>query len=384
MRIGIDARFYGTLGKGLGRYTSELIRHLEKHDQANDYVIFLRDANFDEYTPSAPNFTKVRAEVQWYSLHEQLWYPWFLRKFNLDLMHFLHFNVPFFYRKPYVVTIHDLILLSHPTPRMSTLGPLLYRIKYGVYKHIIRHAIAASRTVLTFAQFTKNEMRRVFPEAVTKPIIVSYQAASPAFAGRTTSAVPASVAALPTPFLLYVGNAYPHKNLERLIAAFQQFRAGEPSAFSKYHLVLVGAPDYFYDRVRSEAAASGLAEHVHFFGKATDEELRAIYDAATAYVFPSLCEGFGLPPLEAMARNIPVASSNSSCLPEILHDAALYFDPMSTDDIARAMREIVSDQQLREQLVQKGAALLPTYSWDTLAKDTIETYLHARMDTPQP
>ena len=356
MKIGIDARFYGTLGKGLGRYTSELLAHLEKHDQANDYVVFLRDANFDEYVPKAPNFVKVRAEVQWYSLAEQFWYPIFLRKFDLDLMHFLHFNVPVLYRRPYVVTIHDLILLSHPTPRMSTLGPLLYRVKYGAYKHLIASAVRRAKAVLTFAQYTKAEIRRVFSAAVAKPIIVSYQAASPAFTGEGLSVVPDTVARISGPFMLYAGNAYPHKNLDLLIRAFQQFRA---QGFGSHQLVLVGAPDYFYDRLKSEAVRDEVAEQVVFFGKASDQELRALYERAQFYVFPSLEEGFGLPPLEAMARKLPVTASNASCMPEILRDAVLYFDPRNKNSIADAMRELASSEQLRGLLVQKGLALLP-------------------------
>src|SRR5258708_3370943 len=117
MRIGIDARFYGSVGKGLGRYTSELISHLEKIDNGNDYVIFLRASNFKSYVPKNPRFTKVLAEFPWYTWSEQVRYPKLLNSHMLDLMHFPHFNVPFFYRKPFVVTVHDLILLSHPTTR---------------------------------------------------------------------------------------------------------------------------------------------------------------------------------------------------------------------------------------------------------------------------
>ncbi|MFC1639085.1 glycosyltransferase, partial [Patescibacteria group bacterium] len=123
MKIGIDARFYGSLGKGLGRYVSELIAGLERLDRDNEYVVFLRRENYDEYEPQAPNFSKRLAEIPWYGWREQLLLPGLLKRERLDLMHFTHFNVPLLYRRPFVVTVHDLILLQHPTTRASTLGP---------------------------------------------------------------------------------------------------------------------------------------------------------------------------------------------------------------------------------------------------------------------
>ena len=117
MLIGIDARFYGSIGKGLGRYTQKLIENLEKTDQENRYVVFLRKENFDEYQPQNPNFKKVLADYRWYSFAEQLFFPRLLRKYNFDFVHFPHFNVPLLYRKKFIMTIHDLILIHFPTHR---------------------------------------------------------------------------------------------------------------------------------------------------------------------------------------------------------------------------------------------------------------------------
>ncbi|MEK9151989.1 MAG: glycosyltransferase, partial [Patescibacteria group bacterium] len=173
MRIGIDARFYGTIGKGLGRYVSELIRRLEEVDRDNEYLIFLRQANWDAYAPGNPRFRKVLAEFPWYGWSEQLWYPLWLKRFRIDLMHFPHFNVPFLYRRPFVVTIHDLILLSHPTPRATTLGPMLYRIKYAAYWLVIGRAVRDARAILTVSMYSKNEILRQFPAAGKKEITVT-------------------------------------------------------------------------------------------------------------------------------------------------------------------------------------------------------------------
>jgi glycosyltransferase involved in cell wall biosynthesis len=372
MRIGIDARFYGSIGKGLGRYTSELIAHLEKIDTENDYVIFLRKDNFAEYVPKNPRFKKVLAEFPWYTWKEQVDYPKFLRTFELDLVHFPHFNVPFFYRRPFVVTVHDLILLSHPSTRATTLGPLLYRIKFRFYRMVISHAIADAQTIITVSQTTKKEIIERFPFAKQKNIVVTYEACAPALKSPTPGALRTDIA---KPFALYVGNAYPHKNLEKLLDAFSLFRA---QGKKEWRLVFVGAPDYFYGRLRQEAKKKSLDDNVTFFGHATDAQLAALYDNAAFYVFPSLCEGFGLPPLEAMSHGLPVASSNASCMPEILGDAARYFDPTDAQAMASAMAALADDAALRATLVEKGKIRVASFDWNRCAQETLNVYLSAK------
>jgi len=374
MRIGIDARFYGSIGKGLGRYVSELIAQLEQLDRENDYFIFLRRANWNEYAPKNPRFTKVLAEFHWYGLSEQVVYPLWLRRFRLDLMHFAHFNVPIFYRRPFVVTVHDLILLSHPTPRATTLGPLLYRLKYLLYKLVISHALKQARTVLTVSEYSKKELNKYFPFTAEKQVVVTYEACSATLQAKNG---PGERDLLPKeivgkPFILYVGNAYPHKNLDRLIEAFALFRGqGHPDTF----LVLVGGKDYFYDRLQLEARRRNRADHVVFFGQAEDRDLASLYDSALFYIFPSLCEGFGLPPLEAMCRGLAVASSDASCLPEILGDAAYYFDPRDPAKIAAAMERLAGDDGARRDLIARGRIRTARYDWRSCAQKTREIYL---------
>ncbi|HTM69055.1 MAG TPA: glycosyltransferase family 1 protein [Candidatus Binatia bacterium] len=376
MRIGIDARFYGSVGKGLGRYTSELIRHLEQVDTENDYVIFLRRSNFNSYAPKNPRFTKVLAEYPWYSWREQVLYPLFLRKFRLDLVHFPHFNVPFFYRRKYAVTVHDLILLSHPTTRATRLGPLAFWVKYRFYLLVIRRAIADAAAVITVSHWTKKEIIERFPFAKQKNIVVTYEACAPS--------LKAGEALLPerekgSPFILYVGNAYPHKNLERLLAAFAKFRN---AGHGEWRLVLVGAEDYFYARLKREASGRQLDDRVTFYGHATDEQLASLYRTASFYAFPSLCEGFGLPPLEAMCHGLPVASSKATCMPEILGDAALYFDPNSEDDMAAAFGRMADDDELRHRLAHHGVEHAKKFDWKTCAVQTRAAYMKALASVP--
>jgi glycosyltransferase involved in cell wall biosynthesis len=370
MRIGIDARFYGTIGKGLGRYTSELIAQLEQLDNDDEYVIFLRRENFDDYVPGNPRFTKVLAEFPWYGWREQVLFPMFLRKHRIDLVHFCHFNVPLLYRGPFVVTIHDLILLRHPTTRATTLGPLRYAIKYALYRTVIGSAVRRAKAVITVSECTKREIVAEFPAASRKPVVVTYEACGTRFTAPHADSVPPFA----QPYALYVGNAYPHKNLERLLEAFTTFRK---DGHQDWTLALVGAEDYFSKRLQQEATARGWAEHVVFRGRVSDDELAAIYDGAAFYVFPSLCEGFGLPPLEAMCRGIAVTSSNASCLPEILGDAALYFDPEHPETIAEAMMKMATDTALRVSLAARGHEWSKRYDWRRCAELTLATYRDA-------
>ncbi len=374
MKIGIDARFYGSLGKGLGRYVSELITHLEQIDKKNEYVVFLRNDNWNQYTPQSPNFRKVRAEYQWYSWREQLLFPFFLRKHKLDLMHFTHFNVPLLYRRPFVVTVHDLILLQFPTARASTLGPLIYKLKFWAYRHVIGSALNRARGILTVSKTTRREINKHFPYTERKQIVVTYGACAPRFSRTDTSSAEQNQSApkINGPFMLYVGNAYPHKNLERLIASFQLFKE---RGHAEWNLILVGAPDYFYDRLNEETERLNLADGVRFFGHATDDELSALYSQADFYVFPSLCEGFGLPPLEAMSNGLPVTASDTSCMPEILGEAATYFNAESTEDMAKAMKRLADDHDLRTKLIDRGYRRVKKYDWAIAARKTYEMYL---------
>ncbi|MFH2104855.1 MAG: glycosyltransferase family 1 protein [Parcubacteria group bacterium] len=377
MRIGIDARFCGPIGKGLGRYTQKLVTHLEKIDQKNQYVIFLRRENWDVYQPANKNFKKVLADFQWYSWPEQIQMPKVLQQQNLDLVHFPHFNVPLFYRGKFVTTVHDLILIQFPTKRATTLGPLLYKIKYFGYKRVINHAVKKSQSVITVSNFTKKQLVDFFQIPAAK-IHVTYEASSGVESGQLQ--MPESDFlqdyGITKPFLLYVGNAYPHKNLEGLLQAWQKFTTDDKN----YQLVLVGKKDYFYERLQQEAHALGLTKDkkVVFFGFASEKQLADLYNLAQAYIFPSFMEGFGLPPLEAMSYGLPVIAANTSCLPEILGEAAYYFDPYKTDEIAATIGRVLADETLRADLQGKGYQQVKKYSWEKCAQDTLAVYQQSK------
>jgi glycosyltransferase involved in cell wall biosynthesis len=368
MRIGIDARFFGTIGKGLGRYTQKLIENLELIDEKNEYFVFLRQENFDEYQPKNPHFQKILADYCWYSFSEQINMPRLLNKYNLDLVHFPHFNVPLFYKKPFIITIHDLILIHFPTLRGTTLNPLFYWLKFAAYKLVIKSAIERAKKIIAVSNFTKDDISKRYKSAENK-IIVTYEACDlHIHKSAESSDTILNNYGIIKPYILYVGNAYPHKNLEALILGFKDFNQNK-----KYQLVLVGKEDYFYKRLKNITEKNQVA-NVVFTGFVPDEELDLIYRQAEIYIFPSLYEGFGLPPLEAMARGIPVASSDHPCMREILEQSAYYFDASRSENITKTIKDLIDDKNLKNDLIARGYQQVKKYSWEKMASETLEIY----------
>jgi glycosyltransferase involved in cell wall biosynthesis len=347
----------------------KLIEHLEGISAEHRFSIFLRKENWDAYAPHNERFCKVLADDPWYSLAEQIHFPRVCLRTRCDLIHFPHYNVPLLYRKPFVVTIHDLIVSRYPTVRATTLSPLTYGVKHAVYEMVIRSAIMRARHILTVSKFSQSVITKTYGIPQNR-ITVTYEAAD-----RLAPPRPHTPPGGERPrYLLYVGNAYPHKNLEGLIQAFGRVkeRTREP-----LQLVLIGKMDYFYARLRSSSRSLPYKDDIIFPGYVTDEQLARWYASAFLYVFPSFEEGFGLPPLEAMSAGVPVASSNQSCLPEVLGGAAEYFDPKRPEQIARAILTLLANGPRRAELIRRGYDQARRYRWDDLARMTLDVYTRA-------
>lgn len=380
MKIGIDARFYGSLGKGLGRYTQKLIEHLETIDTENQYVVFLRKENFDEYEPQSANFRKVLADYQWYGFSEQILFPFLLMRHRLDIVHFPHFNIPVLYFSRFIVTIHDLILIHFPTQRATKLHPLWYQVKFLAYKAAIWWAIHRSEHIMTVSEYTKQDILKHYAIAAEK-VTVSYEAADQFCShhphersleilrtyGLTVPDESNEKHAIIRPYLLYVGNAYPHKNLETLVDVMNE------AGMRDMTLVLVGKEDYFYRRLKRRVASAEM-RNILFVGFVPDDELDVLYRFGRAYVFPSLYEGFGLPPLEAMSKGLPVLATHATSLPEILGDAAMYFYPEQKDSLRKSLRCLWDNEEIRNDLRAKGYARIGKFRWRTMAQETVKQY----------
>jgi len=371
MRIVIDARLYGPhVAKGLGRYVQQVVDGLLEIDSENEYVVLLRQDNWDD-CPERPNLKKVLAPWRWYSIAEQLYLSRLLKKLKPDLVHFPHFNVPLFYRGPFVVTIHDLILRRHHSRRASTHGWLVFWLKKRLYLRVIASGIKRAKNIITISEFTKNEIIHFYPRAKNK-IVVIYEGLTDTRPFLTPKSDDNNALVrynIVKPYLLYVGNVYPHKNLEKLLDAYQVLQ-------SKWsgQLILVGQKDYFYDRLEKLAAKKGFKDKVLCLGYVPDDDLAALYRQAALYVFPSLYEGFGLPPLEAMAQNLPVICSDIPCLREICGPAAEYFKPTDANDMANKILNLLSNQNRQTELRQLGLEQIKKYNWQKTVVEHLKIY----------
>jgi len=368
MKIGIDARFLGPEGTGLGRYVQELISNLEELDKNNEYTIFLRRQNFDLYEPKNKNFKKILADARWYSLKEQIILPFIFSSQKLDLLHIPHFNIPVFYPGKIVVTIHDLIKSEFAGLSATTRAPSVYFLKHLGYELVIRIAVMRARKIFVPSKSIAKKLRENFRVPGEK-IAVTYEAASLVSSQFTVHSSQKILAKykIKKPYLLYVGNAYPYKNLDRLLLALKKLP-------KKLSFVNPCSRSTFYDRLKNRAKELGLAERVILSGYVPDENLVGLYKEAEAYIFPSLSEGFGIPGLDAMALGTPVVCSNIPTLKEIYGDAALYFDPYSASDLAEKIEKILQDQKLRQDLTEKGKKQVQIYSWHKMAETTLAAY----------
>ncbi len=366
MRIGIDARMYGPMHSGIGRYVEQLLLHLGMIHTDHKFVVFFKKEAFDTFILPNASWKKVVADIHWYGVDEQLRLTSLIKKEHVDLMHFPHWNVPLMYRDPFVVTIHDLIMFHHARRDASTHGILMYTIKDNVHRKIVKSAATRATHIFATSQFTKQDIVTTLQVAEEK-ISVTYQAPLTIINKQLTISNLLKKLHIDAPYVLYVGNAYPHKNLGTLIDAWKIFFSEHP----EYQLVLAGKESPWYETLKHNARGIG---NIVFTGYVEDSELVELYQHARLYVFPSLYEGFGLPPLEAMAYGVPVISSSASCLPEILGNAALYFDPSDAHDIARAMEHGI-EEDIRYMLRQQAKDELARYSWKQLAESTFQTYM---------
>lgn len=372
MKIAIDARFYGPKDTGIGRYVSRLVENLQALDQENEYFILMQEKDFSKL-PDSPRFKKIAANFGWYGVKEQVLLPLILWRIKPDLVHFPHFNVPLFYLGKYVVTIHDLIKHEWHQQSSTTKSPLMYFLKHQVYKVVMGLAVRRAVKVIVPSFFVKQKLVSFFHLKPDK-VVVTYEAGSLAeeasrSEGERKRAFTSGKYNLASPFVLYVGNAYPYKNLPTLFAAVKMVNEKRP-----LQLAVVGARGVFLDRLRKTAEEQGSLPFLNFLGYVPDGDLADLYQEAVAFVLPSYSEGFGLTAVEAMGLGCPVIAANSSCLPEVCDDAALYFNPWEPKDLAGKVLQVLDDKFLADDLREKGRKRFAKFSWRKMASETLEVY----------
>lgn len=359
MHIVIDARI---INSSTGRYVERLLTYLQAIDLDNHYTVLVPPKDVSFWRPTAKNFTILAADYANYSFNEQFGFKKFLDHLQPDLVHFCMPQQPVFYRGKTITTFHDLTLIKTWN---SDKNWLIYHIKQFVGRFVFFYVARKSTALLVPSEYTKKDLlwfSRVLPTKVT----VTYEA---------SDISPTSPEPHPLPykhFLLYVGQQPDYKNIRRLAAAHQKLLASHPDL----GLVLAG-------RLKDDARANQAFfekqgyKNIHFTDYISDEERDWLYAHCAAYCFPSLMEGFGLPGLEAMTYGAPVVASNATCIPEILGDAALYFDPNNTDDMAQTIGRVLDDPTLRKELIDRGHKQIKKYSWKRMAQQTHDVYTRA-------
>lgn len=365
MRIAIDARKFHDFG--IGTYVRNLLRHLARIDQTTEYVVLCRGTDAQLVTELGENFRAVPEASPGYSVREQITIPLALRRERADLFHAPHYVLPPLTRCKSVVTIHDCIHLRFPQYLPNRLG-------YVYARSFLWTATHQSNRILTVSEASKRDILDYFSVPPEK-INVIYNGIDERFSTPPAEDDVARVREryqLEHPFILYAGNIKPHKNIERTIEAFHLLRRG--GQFDHVKLVIIGDEIAKYAALRHAVHRHKLHKHVRFFGFVPDRTLAILYRLAGVFVFPSLYEGFGLPPLEAMASGLPVITSNVSSLPEVVGDAALLVDPLQPEAIADAMRRVLTDATLRDDLRIRGLARARQYSWDRSIRRVREIY----------
>jgi len=362
MRIGIDARLYGTKHTGIGRYTKNLLLNLARVDKKNSYIVF-GGQELKEDIKSFKNFKWVKLATRPYTFAEQIINPIIFARLKLDLLHVPHFNAPLFYQGKLIITIHDLIKHISTGKQTSTLPAWQYWLKYLIYKVFIFLIVKKTDHLITPSNYWKDKLTSLYPIKADK-ISVTYEAADKKISSSKKPPQILEKYNLEKPFLIYVGNLYPHKNVPFLVRAVKKFNQTHEH---KLILALTCARNAFSDKVTAD-------EYIKPLGYVPDEDLGVLYSQSLALVQPSLIEGFGLTGLEAMSANAPVISSNATCLPEVYADAALYFDPKNEKDLINKLEQILTNTKLRQNLIEKGSRRAKQFSWYKTAKETLKVY----------
>ena len=353
MRIAIDARKLRDFG--IGTYIRNILIELSRLDQATDYVVLCRPDDVESGEVLGRNFRMVPESAPTYSIEEQIKIPLALAREGVRLVHEPHYVLPPAIRCRAVVTIHDCIHLMFPQYLPSKLA-------YVYAKASMWSATRKADRILTVSEASKRDILRFF-DVKPEKVSVIHNAIDERFLGPADTMRMDLVREryqLDHPFILYVGNIKPHKNIARLIDAFGRARGAGPDNLK---LVIIGDELSRYPAMRQAVHRHKLDKQVRFLGFQPQETLASFYRLARAFVFPSLYEGFGLPPLEAMACGTPVVTSNVSSLPEVAGGAALLVDPHDTDAIADGIRRAVNDEDVRADLIARGLARARQFSW---------------------
>lgn len=378
----IDGRFLRRSTGGLGRYTAALLRQLMVLPSNFRFTVILRPADLNDWQilveecqPQGQQWQTVVTDIPHYSLAEQTELVGVLNRLKPDLVHFTNFNHPILYARPFIVTIHDLTIFKYPVGRKQTYWP--YR---WAFSQTLRHAARAAKKIITVSETSQTDLV-AYLHIPQQKLAVTYEGVDAIFQpvnlpirGRAQGVISQKLGLRP-PYLLFVSQWRPHKGLPILIEAYELLRQRNPRLAPQ--LVVIGQPNPNYPEVAARIQQSRSAADIIRPGFVAETDLVHLYQTAEAFIFPSLYEGFGLPPLEAMAAGTPVIASETSCLPEILGDAAEFVPPNNPVELAKAMERVLSDRVLWRRLRSAGLTHARQFSWHKMAEETLALYAAA-------
>jgi glycosyltransferase involved in cell wall biosynthesis len=374
VRIAIDVRRIRDFG--IGTYIRNLLNALAVEDSTNHYLLLAQKSDGPLLAHLPSRFEPIYYSRRDTDRAEHFFLPLFLRRLKPDLIHFPTNRVPLLLRRRYVVTVHDMsALLFSPDSGFWT----------NIRRFRFRRGLLRASKVITVSAATSRDVCNLLSIPAERIQIV-YSAPAPQFFDRGYSREPEVQDTerlrileryqIQQPFLLYAGNIRPQKNIPRLVEAFAVARA-ELEADPRYQnlrLIIIGDEISKYPAVRRAVMQSRVEHAVRFLGFVPFDTLRVFYELASVFVFPSLYEGFGLPPLEAMASGTPVVTSAIGALPEAVGDAAMLVNPENVFDIARGIREVLTNEDLRAALIERGRLHAATFSWERTAREVIGIY----------
>ncbi|MDP3025604.1 MAG: glycosyltransferase family 1 protein [candidate division Zixibacteria bacterium] len=371
MRIGIDGRMLGKKMTGIGRYTQNLIRHLLETDDKNQYVLILNENHPAVPSKEKDRFKVVRVGFPPLSIYTLFWLNRIIRREKIDLFHSPFFLAPLWAPCPVVITVHDLMGLKYPS-FFEGRNPVVRLFARFFVKLFVPIALRRASKIIAVSETTKKELVEYLdlPEDKIKVIYEGIESCFKKDLDFQLANKMKSDFQITKKIILYIGNTRPYKNLPRLIKAFNIFQ----KEFEGYQLVIGTGDTRKLNTLKKIVTQLALEQKVIFTGSLQDDDIVALMNSAQVFVFPSLWEGFGFPPLEAMACGLSVISSKAGSLPEILGEAAFLVNPENEGEIAEGIKQVLINESLREQLIKRGLERVRLFSWEKTANDTLKLY----------
>lgn len=375
MVIGIDARFAVHNRRGIGNYTLNLVQHLAAIDKNNQYILYIDRDDIENVLPKQNNFKVKKLWLSNYFIWEQITLPMNAKKDGVDILHCTGNTAPIYLNMKIklILTIHDVMYLKDYSTIPQSLS--WYQRWGRVYrKMIVPRAIKHIAKVVTVSNFSKNDIKEHLPALKEDVILVTHEAAGERFrkmGGDIQRSKVSDTFGIKGNYILTLGALDPRKNTKAIINTFLHLKSEEKI---NVNLVIAGIPKWRQTEFYKTVQESSFMEDIIFTDFISEEDMVLLYNYATVFLYPSLYEGFGIPPLEAMACGAPVITSNTTSIPEIVGNAAFLIDPLNDKELKEALLSLLNNEDLRNDLIARGFKRAKEFSWNKMAKETLQIY----------